>query len=114
MRKKLQVYVNFHLQICFGIRTIAPEKNCPPVRFGVSLKFRVSFRVWGQPDNCPLVRAWVRVSFGVGEGQFSSGAITLEPFVFYKLTTLQGNYAEEIASRLDVAFSCKQNRNSKR
>ena len=114
MRKKLQVYVNFHLQICFGIRTIAPEKNCPPVRFGVSLKFRVNFRVWGQPDNCPLVRAWVRVSFGVGEGQFSSGAITLEPFVFYKLTTLQGNYAEEIASRLDVAFSCKQNRNSKR
>ena len=93
---------------------LPPEKNCPPVRFGVSLKFRVNFRVWGQPDNCPLVRAWVRVSFGVGEGQFSSGAITLEPFVFYKLTTLQGNYAEEIASRLDVAFSCKQNRNSKR
>ena len=34
-------------------------------------------------------------------------------FVFYKLTILQGNYAEEIFSRLDMAFSCKQNRNSK-
>ena len=33
-------------------------------------------------ENCPLfrVRVWVRVSFGVG-GQFSSGAIVLEPNV---------------------------------
>ena len=34
-------------------------------------------------------------------------------FVFYKLTILQGNYAEEISVRLDMTFSCKQNRNSK-
>ena len=35
-------------------------------------------------------------------------------FVFYKLTILQGNYAEEIAGRLDMTSLCKQNRNSKR
>ena len=34
-------------------------------------------------------------------------------FVFYKLTVLQGNYAEEISDRLDMTFLCKQNRNSK-
>ena len=39
-----------------GNQTIAPKENCPPVR----------------------VRVWLRVSFGVG-GQFSSGAIVLEP-----------------------------------
>ena len=36
-----------------GIRTIAREENCSPVRVGVSVKVRVSFRVGGQPDNCP-------------------------------------------------------------
>ena len=36
-----------------SIRTIVPEKNCPPDRVGVSVKVRVSFRVGGQPDNCP-------------------------------------------------------------
>ena len=41
-----------------GNQTIAPEENCPLVR----------------------VRGWVRVSFGV-EGQFSSGAIVLEPLI---------------------------------
>ena len=30
------------------------------------------------------------------------------------LTILQGNYAEEIAGRLDMTSLCKQNRNSKR
>ena len=39
-----------------GIRTIAPEENCPPVR----------------------VRVWIRVSFGIGR-QFYSGAIVIEP-----------------------------------
>ena len=43
-----------------GIRTIASEENCPPVRVRVWVKVRVSFRV---------------------EGEFSSGAIVLEPFV---------------------------------
>ena len=33
-------------------------------------------------------------------------------FVFYKLTILQGNYADEISGHHDT-FSCKQNRNSK-
>ena len=34
-------------------------------------------------------------------------------FVFYKLTILQGNYADEISGHHDTTFSCKQNRNSK-
>ena len=51
----------FYIVCCIfkGARTIAPEKNCPPVR--VRVWFRVS----------------VRIRFG---GQFSSGAIVLEPF----------------------------------
>ena len=35
-------------------------------------------------------------------------------FIFYKLTILQMNYAEEISGRIDMTFLCKQNRNSKR
>ena len=59
------------------------DENCPPVRVGVWVKVRVSFRVGGQPDNCPRrnlppvrVRVLVRVNFGVG-GQFSLRAIVL-------------------------------------
>ena len=62
------------------------KENCLPVRVGVLVKVRVSFRVGGNQtiapeENCPpvRVRVWLRVSFGVG-GQFSSGAIVLEPF----------------------------------
>ena len=41
-----------------GIRTIAPRGKLPPppphpVRVEVSVKVSVSFRVCGQPDNCP-------------------------------------------------------------
>ena len=48
---------------------LPPEENCPPVRVGVSVKFRVSYRVGGKQtiaseDNSPMIR--VRVSFGVG------------------------------------------------
>ena len=67
--------------------------NCPPVRVGVSVKVRVSFRVEGgggggggnqtiAPEkNWPLVRVrvWVRVIFEVGRKYFL-GAIVLEPF----------------------------------
>ena len=63
-----------------------PEGNCSPVRVGVSVKVRVSFRVGvnqtiAPEENCPLfrVRVWIRISFDVG-GQFSLGAIFLEPF----------------------------------
>ena len=59
--------------------------NCLPVRAGVCVKMRVSFRVAANqaivPErNCPpiRVRVWLRVSFGVA-GQFSTGAIVLEP-----------------------------------
>ena len=34
-------------------------------------------------------------------------------FIFYKVTILQGNYAEETSGRLDMTSLCKQNRNSK-
>ena len=36
-----------------GIQAIAPKENLPPVRVGVWVKVRVSFRVGGQPDDCP-------------------------------------------------------------
>ena len=32
---------------------LPPEENCPPVRVGVSVKVRVSFRVGGKPGNSP-------------------------------------------------------------
>ena len=56
------------------------EENCPPVRVGVLVKVRVSFRVGGNQtiapeENCPLVRVriLVRVSFGTA-GKFSLGS----------------------------------------
>ena len=84
------------------------------VRIGVWVKVRVSFRVGGQPDNCSqetLPPGRVRVSFRVGKqpdnypqdccprlglgfgvglvlwfgGQFSSGAIVLEPQKSWKM-----------------------------
>ena len=49
----------FNRLLYSGIRTIAPEENCPLV----------------------MVRVWVRVRFKVG-GEFSSGVIVLEPYIF--------------------------------
>ena len=67
---------------------LPPDENCPPVRVGVWVKVRVTFRVGGQPDNCsrrklPPVRfrVSVRVNFGVG-GKFSLGAIVLIMQIF--------------------------------
>ena len=85
-----------------GIRTIAPRGKLPPVRDGVWVNVRVSFRVLGQPDNCSRgrlppgrVRVWVRVSFEV-VGQFSSGAIVLEPVnqirSLYEVLKLKQNF----------------------
>ena len=61
------------------------QENCPLVRVGIWVKVRVSFRVGGNQiifpvENCPPVRVRVLVGviFGVG-GEFSSGAIVLEP-----------------------------------
>ena len=53
-----------------------PEGNCPtPVRDGVWVKVRVSFRVGGQPDKIApeesppgMVRVSFSVSFAVGGG----------------------------------------------
>ena len=51
---------------------LPPEENYLPLKDGVWVKVRVSFRVLGSPDNCsqgrlpPVrVRVWVRVSFEV-------------------------------------------------
>ena len=64
--------------------------NCPPRKIGSNKVLGLgqdwlSFRVGGQPDNCPRgklppvrVWVWVRVSFGVG-GQFSPRPIVLKP-----------------------------------
>ena len=59
-----------------------PEENCPAIRFGVSVKVRVSFTVGEQPDHCPeenclllRVRVWARVTFGVW-GNFSRGQLS--------------------------------------
>ena len=47
-----------------GVRTIALEENCPLVRVRVWFRVSVRIRVWGQ---------------------FSSGAIALEPLQIYLL-----------------------------
>ena len=73
-------------------RQLPPDKNCPTVRVGVWVKVRATFRVGGQPDNCPRrklppqvrFRVQVRVNFGVG-GQFSSGEIVLIMQIFRDL-----------------------------
>ena len=57
---------------------LLPQKNYPTVRVGVWVKGRVSFRIRGQPDDCPrgrftpMVRVgvWFRISFGVGGDTF--------------------------------------------
>ena len=66
---------------------LLPEENCSPVRVGVWVKVRVSFRV-GEleqlgsrtivpEENCPLVRvmACLRVSFAIG-GNFPRGQLS--------------------------------------
>ena len=66
---------------------LPPEENCSPVRVGVWVKVRFSFRVGGleqlgsrtiaPEENCPLVRvrACLRVSFAVG-GNFPRGQLS--------------------------------------
>ena len=73
-----------------------PEENCPLLRVGVWSSLGIVLGFGGNQTIVPekhwplvRVRVWVRVSFGVG-GQFSSGAIVLEPywliyFNFYEL-----------------------------
>ena len=52
------------------------EENGSPVRVGVWIKVRISFMVGEEGGSNQTIRVWV--SFGVG-GQFSAGAIVLEP-----------------------------------
>ena len=47
---------------------LPPEENCPPLRVGVSVKVRISFRVEGQPENCPGEK--LTPGQGQGSGQF--------------------------------------------
>ena len=70
--------------LIYGIRTIAPEENCPQLGLGFGSRLRLVLGLGGNQtiapkENWPPVRVWVRVSFGVEGGQFSSGAIVLEP-----------------------------------
>ena len=65
---------------------LPPEKIAPRLGlgFGSSLGLLLGFgsnQAIALEENCSPVRVtiWVRVSYGVG-GQFSSGAIVLEPF----------------------------------
>ena len=50
-----------------SIRTIVPEKNCPPVRVEVSVKVRVSFRVGGATRQLPRrkIAPWLGLGFGL-------------------------------------------------
>ena len=58
---------------------LPPEENCPPVRVGVSVKVRVSFRVGGQPENCPREKLPPGQGQGLAQVQFWGwGAIFLE------------------------------------
>ena len=48
---------------------LLPEEKCPPVRVGVWVKVRISFRVGGQPDNYPrwkLLPPWLGLEFMLG------------------------------------------------
>ena len=52
-----------------GIRTTAPPgENCPPVRTGVWVKVKVSFRVGGQPGNCSRRKQFPRLGLRFGLG----------------------------------------------
>ena len=78
----------FSAFIIYGIWTTVPEENSHPVRIGVWVKVRVSFRVGGQPDNCPRLGLkfglGLVLGFGVeGGGQFSLGVNVLEPLLTY-------------------------------
>ena len=55
----MNIYTNLKKWLVFSkifamvSEQLPPEENCPPVKVGVWVKVRVSFRVGGQPDNCP-------------------------------------------------------------
>ena len=64
---------------------MSPEENCTPVRIGIRVKVRVSFRVGSNQtiapeENCPTVRVrvWLKVSFWVG-GKFPRGQLSYNP-----------------------------------
>ena len=64
-------------------RQLSLEENYHPVRIGVWVKVRVSFRVGGQPDNCPRGKrpTWLGLGFGLGLVLGLGGAIVLEPIL---------------------------------
>ena len=65
-----------------GIRTIAPEENCP--RLGLGFRSRLGL-VLGLGDNHKIAPEKNCGVGGGGGGQFASGAIVLEPFWITKL-----------------------------
>ena len=87
MRRYINSIAKNGIRTIVSLRKIAP----PPVRVGVWVKVRVSFRVGGNQKIAPKengspvrVRVWFRFSFAVG-GQLSSGAIIIEPKKTYSL-----------------------------
>ena len=67
----------FSAFIIYGIWTTVPEENSHPVRIGVWVKVRVSFRVGGQPDNCPQLGLEFGLGLVWGWGGGGGGAIFL-------------------------------------
>ena len=65
--------MNSSVCLIYGIRTIAPRGKLPPVRVGVWVKDKVSFRLGGQPDNCPQGKLAPGQGQGLGQGQFWGG-----------------------------------------
>ena len=80
-------------------QTIAPEENSPPVRIGVWVKVRVSFRVGGQPENCPRGKQPPGQRQGLGQGQFWGwGTISLGgncPRTVFLLYLFRLNYEQQ-------------------
>ena len=67
----------YYTNLCVSIGQLPSRGNLPPVRVGVWVKVRVSFRVGGNQTIVPeksclpvRVRIWLRVSFGVGGANF--------------------------------------------
>ena len=80
--KRISVLVKLftHQEVCvfsvFG--QLPPEKNCPPIRVGVWVKVRVTFRVWEQPGNCPRGKLSPGQGYDLSQGQlWGWGAIFL-------------------------------------
>ena len=59
---------------------LPPKENCPPVRFGIWVKVRFSFRVGGQPGNASEENCLPRLGLVLGlGGNFPRGQLFWNP-----------------------------------